>query len=152
MMNTLLCTMEMTRRQLPHFPTYAGFCYKSRTLRTRSRVTQTGGKVNKRLIMTLQMRQTDKKSKVGNLNTFSDSHVAGVIAIKAAPFLATHVATAVRNLTALPLWIRHFACQKQNKVCFFLKLSTLMTMPIIILINKNNNNINNNTLSQWNSA
>lgn len=40
-----------------------------------------------------------------------DSHVAEVVAVKATPFLSTHVTAAVRNLTTLPLWVRHFACK-----------------------------------------
>lgn len=39
------------------------------------------------------------------------SHVTGVVAVHSAPFLPTHVTTAVGNLTALPLWVCHFACQ-----------------------------------------
>lgn len=67
-----------TAHRLTDFPTYAGFCYESRALGTRSRVTQ---------------------------------NVAGVVAVEAAPFLAAHVAAAVGNLTALPLWVGHFATE-----------------------------------------
>lgn len=45
-----------------------------------------------------------------------DSHVAGVVAVKATPFLSTHVTTAVRNLTTLPLWVCHFACQSNVNI------------------------------------
>lgn len=46
----------------------------------------------------------------------SDSHVAGVVAVQATPFLAAHVAAAVGNLTAVPLWVCHFACQSKANI------------------------------------
>lgn len=38
-----------------------------------------------------------------------------MVAVEAAAFLAAHVAAAVGNLTAVPLWVRHFACQPKHK-------------------------------------
>lgn len=37
--------------------------------------------------------------------------VAGVVAVHSAPLLPTHVATAVGNLAALPLWVCHFTTE-----------------------------------------
>lgn len=44
------------------------------------------------------------------------SHVTGVVAVHAAPFLAAHVPTAVWNLAALPLGICHFTCNPKKEV------------------------------------
>lgn len=49
------------------------------------------------------------------------SHVTGVVAVHAAPFLAAHVSAAVWNLAALPFGVRHFICnpKKEAMACDF---------------------------------
>lgn len=43
------------------------------------------------------------------------SHVTGMVAVGAAPFLAAHVAAAVWNLAALPLRVCHFICNPKKQ-------------------------------------
>lgn len=97
---------DLIKRGVPDLPTDARFCYKGRTLWTRSRMAQTEEACKVTLFRSL-------------FAAFKDvyfSHVTGMVTVHAAPFLAAHVAAAVWNLAALPLRVHHFTCNPRKAV------------------------------------